>query len=125
MNLSEWHQVLATEPATPNQVGRIRAEFGRLGITGRAERLAITAALLDLDDLGSTRDLTMGEAGRLCGLLPLVGDRAELDAAIRAGQIEPPEPVAFVQAIMAALVQLCTHRQDAARMAERRRAGVL
>ena len=72
MTLEEWHEVLATEPATPRQVGAVMGEMHRLGLADpadRAERLAVCAELLGLDDLASTRDLTMGEAGELLRLL--------------------------------------------------------
>jgi hypothetical protein len=78
---------LETEPATPNQVGVIRREFGRLGLgaDGRAERLAISAALLGLGGLDSTRDLTMGEAGRLYRMLLDFRHRDELATAVDLG----------------------------------------
>lgn len=78
MNLAEWRLVLATAPATPHQVGAIQGEFGRLGVRDRAERLAISAALLGLDHLGSTRQLVMGDAGRLFSALRAITDRADL-----------------------------------------------
>jgi hypothetical protein len=78
MTRDEYLEVLATEPATGAQVGAIIGEFGRLGITDRAERLAITAALLGLEHVGSTTDLVMGDAGRLVAMLRRTHDRAEL-----------------------------------------------
>jgi len=83
MNLDEWHAVLATEPATSNQRGAIMREFGRLGFgeEDRAERLAACAALLGLDELDTTGDLTMGQAGQLVGTLMRFADRGELTAA--------------------------------------------
>jgi hypothetical protein len=83
MRLDEWHAVLATEPATPYQRGAIMGEFERLGYgrADRAERLAVCAALLDLDDLGSTAHLVMGQAGQLYRLLLGIAGRAELLAA--------------------------------------------
>lgn len=78
MNRDEWNQVLATEPATDNQRGAILREFDRLGVDDRPERLAICAALLGLDELGSTNDLVMGDAGYLVNLLRRTRDRAEL-----------------------------------------------
>jgi hypothetical protein len=74
----EYLEVLATEAATPTQVGAIIAEFRRLGVVDRGERLAISAALLGLGDLGSTSDLVMGDAGRLLSLMRHVRDRGEL-----------------------------------------------
>ncbi len=82
MTRDEWNAVLATEPATRNQVGAIHREFERLGFgeKDRAARLAISAAMLEFDSLGSIRDLTMGEAGRLVHMLLGTGDRGELPA---------------------------------------------
>jgi len=83
MNKDEWHAVLATEPATSNQRGAIMREFGRLGFGegDRTERLAACAALLGLDELDTTGDLTMGQAGQLVGTLMRFADRGELTAA--------------------------------------------
>lgn len=78
MNRDEYLVVLATEPATATQVGAIIGEFGRLGVDDRAERLAITAALLGLENVSSTTDLVMGDAGRLVAMLRRTHDRAEL-----------------------------------------------
>jgi hypothetical protein len=82
MTRDELNEMLATEPATRNQVGAIRREFERLGFRekDRAERLAVSAAMLELGSLGSTRDLTMGQAGCLVCLLLVTGDRSELPA---------------------------------------------
>jgi|SRR5450755_827184 hypothetical protein len=90
MTRDELNEMLATEPATRNQVGAIRREFERLGFreTDRAERLAVSAAMLELGSLGSTRDLTMGQAGCLVCLLLVTGDRSELPAPGRAAVIE-------------------------------------
>lgn len=47
MNLDEFVRMLATEPATPNQIGAVRVEFRRLGLdSNRPARLAAAAALL-------------------------------------------------------------------------------
>lgn len=70
--LAEYRARLDSEPLTDNQHGRILAEFERLGFHpryDRAERLRLTAILAGADPLGSTRDLTMGQAGRAVGLL--------------------------------------------------------
>jgi len=85
MKLDQWHEVLATEPATANQVGAIHQEFMRLGFaeTERAERLAASAALLQLPELRSTSDLTRGSAGYLLRMLQGFRDRGELAAAHR------------------------------------------
>jgi hypothetical protein len=61
----------ATAPATPNQIGAVQVEFRRLGLDGdRPARLAATAALLGLDSLSSSSDLSMGQAGYLIHTLP-------------------------------------------------------
>jgi hypothetical protein len=78
MTRDEYLEMLATEPATPTQVGAILGEFRRLGVDNRAERLAVSAELLGLDGLGSTTDLVMGQAGQLVAMLRRVRDRAEL-----------------------------------------------
>ena len=82
MTRDELNEKLATEPATRNQVGAIHREFERLGFRekDRAERLAVSAAMLELGSLRSTRDLTMGEAGCLVCLLLVTADRRELPA---------------------------------------------
>lgn len=74
--------MLATEPATTAQVAAVVAEFGRLGVRDRAGRLAISADLLGLDHLESTRHLVMGDAGRLIAILRNVEDRSGLPAVI-------------------------------------------
>jgi hypothetical protein len=94
VTLDEWHAVLATELATPNQRGAIMHEFGRLGFGegDRAERLAICAALAGLENLDSTADLTMGQAGQVYRALLDIGDRAELlDTAERGGEDQAAE----------------------------------
>jgi hypothetical protein len=53
-------------------------ECDRLGLDDRAERLAVCAALLGVDELGSTGDLVMGQAGQLVNTLRIIRDRAEL-----------------------------------------------
>jgi hypothetical protein len=99
MNLAEWHQVLATELATPNQVGAVQGHFERLGFRrylsprrpgDRAERLAISAELLGLDELESSRQLTQGQAGRLLRLLQDCPDRASLLAAAETSPVTVP-----------------------------------
>src|ERR1017187_8637887 len=82
MTRDELNEMLATEPATRNQVGAIHREFERLGFRekDRAERLAVSAAMIELGSLGSTRDLTMGQAGCLVCLLLVTGERSELTA---------------------------------------------
>ena len=86
MTRDEYNVILATEPATANQVGAAMGEFERLGfgLADRRERLAVAVALLRLDELRSTWDLTMGQAGRLVGLLRQIPDRAALDTELAA-----------------------------------------
>jgi hypothetical protein len=90
MTKDEWNAVLETESATPKQVGVVRREFERLGFkeVDRAERLAISAALVGLDSLTSTKDLTMGQAGKLYSTLIGVANRDELQAAARIGDAD-------------------------------------
>jgi hypothetical protein len=73
---------METEPLTDLQFGAIQREFTRLGYARaeRDERLAVSAGLLGLDGLGSTRDLVKGQAGVLLRILLGTGSRAELDA---------------------------------------------
>jgi hypothetical protein len=97
MTRDEYLEMLATEPATATQVGAIVGEFRRLGVIDRAERLAISAELLGLEELGSTTDLVMGDAGRLYRTLLDVRDRAELPdvtaAAVGNERITWPEAI--------------------------------
>lgn len=78
MTRDEWCAYAESTPATPAQVGAIVGEFERLGVVDRAERLAISAELLGLENLGSTKHLVMGDAGRLYRMLLDVRDRGEL-----------------------------------------------
>lgn len=82
MTWPEWCAYAESTLATDAQVGTVAGHMGRLGYTSRAERLAMTARLLGLGELGSTKDLTLGQAGRLCGLLPGIRDRDELEVAV-------------------------------------------
>ena len=105
MTRDEYLAVLASEPATPNQVGAIRAECDRLGLGGdRDRRLAVCAAVLGLDRLGSTRDLRMGLAGRLVGVLRQAESLDELEAA-PARVPDPPRCGGFRDAASAAAPQ--------------------
>jgi hypothetical protein len=106
VNRDELNVMLATEPATPSQVGVVVRQFERLGFTGsdRAERLTISAALLGLDGLGSTKDLTMGQAGQLYRTLAGIRGRGELRAAARlAGEDQAGGPT-LADVIMRAAV---------------------
>lgn len=88
MTRDEYLAVLATEPATANQRGRIMAECDRLGLTDRAERLAVLAELLDIDELDTTAELVMGQAGHLVNLLQRTSDRAELPGIAAADDVD-------------------------------------
>lgn len=84
MNRAEHLARLGTEPATDTQVGAIHGEFRRLGLEhDRAARLEAVAALLGLDRLTSLTDLTMGQAGRLVGLLRTIETAGQLAARSR------------------------------------------
>lgn len=96
--LTDYRTRLSMEPLTRNQLGAIHREFYRLGFhvsADRAERLRITAALARFPGaLASTKDLTMGEAGRVVGLMSGCGTARDLYALA-----EPePEPRAAVPA---------------------------
>jgi predicted MarR family transcription regulator len=70
---------LDTEAATRRQVGAVAGAFQRLGVRDRAQRLRLSAELLDLDDdLGSTYDLTKGQAGKLLAIVRGAPDLASL-----------------------------------------------
>lgn len=89
MSLADWHACIESAPLTDNQLGRIMAEWARLGLAAdddRAERLSITAALAGVDNLGSTLELTQGQAGRVVRALSETRHRDDLPA------IEPAEP---------------------------------
>lgn len=95
MNQDEYRAHLAEAPATPNQVGAIHRQAARLGLTDRAARLAVCAELLGLGSLGSTRDLSQGDAGRLVGILSRARGRADLPGAARdAGEDQGDEGAA-------------------------------
>jgi hypothetical protein len=74
-------QVLAPGPATAGQRGAVMGHFRRLGLAHPAWRdcrLAVTAALLDLDRVGSVNDLTGGQAGQLIRTLSYFRDARDL-----------------------------------------------
>lgn len=76
-----------TDPLTATQLGAVHGEFERLGFgrEDRADRLAISAALAGYPgELESTKDLTMGEAGKLIGILRECEDITDL--------MDPDEP---------------------------------
>jgi len=100
--LTEYRTRLGTEPLTLNQLGRIHAEFYRLGFhvsADRAERLRLTAALARVPTIGSTKDLTMGEAGRTVGAL--TGCRTAADLYSLAEPEPEPEPRGLLAALWA------------------------
>lgn len=81
--LAEYRARLDREPLTGNQLGAIHREFYRLGFhvtADRAERLRLTAELARVPSIESTKDLTMGQAGRVVGLLTGCGTARELYA---------------------------------------------
>jgi hypothetical protein len=95
VNREEYLARLATEPATANQRGAIMSEFERLGFhhrRDRAERLAVCAALLGTGELGSTAELTQGQAGQLVNLLQRITDRAELPRGAAAPAASDSQP---------------------------------
>lgn len=96
---------LDTDPLTLRQLGRIHAEFVRLGFherSERAERLRLTAIIARSGPIGSTKDLTMGQAGRAIGALTGCRTDAELYAL---AEPEPePEPRNILSAIWAWLI---------------------
>jgi len=100
VKLDDWRQLQATEPATPNQLGAVMHEFGRLGYRDnrwdRPARLAAASALLHLERLGSTRELTMGQAGQLLHALQGFRSRAQLETRLRRPD---PVPLATRQAL--------------------------
>jgi hypothetical protein len=89
MTREEWNEVLAIAPLTPAQRGAVHGEFTRLSIVGRTERLGISAALLGLRTLGSTSDLTQGQAGKLIARLRDIRNRNELAAVLLADDEDP------------------------------------
>jgi hypothetical protein len=114
VNRADWHAHIESVPLTPAQRGRIMAECARLGLAGRAERLAVLARLLGLDGLGSTADLTQGQAGRLVSLFQRIRDRSglpEITAAAGGGQgdgeHQDGEPVTLAGALIRAAVMIC------------------
>lgn len=72
------------EPATALQRGALAGEFARLGYrrsqAGRKLRLAYSAALLGVDGLSSSSELTSGDAGRLIRMLHGCRTHADLQA---------------------------------------------
>ena len=132
MTRDEYLHMLGTEPATSTQVGAIIGEFERLGVADRAERLAICAELLGLEELGSTSGLVMGQAGYLVNLLQRTRDRAELAAvtaaAVGDGQDDEHgdgqdgnEPITWPEAIVRIIAMLYTALQPESDTAERNR----
>jgi hypothetical protein len=91
----EWNHVLDTAPATPSQRGAVMRECDRLGLTDRGARLAVCADLLDVDEVRSTGDLTMGQAGQLLRYLSACPDRSELPAP-RRPRLSPVAALALV-----------------------------
>lgn len=83
--------------ATRAQVVAIVAQLRYLGYarrSDRAERLAVCAALLDLDELASTNDLTAGQAGKLVRVLRQYRGRGELAEVAGPVAVSSREPAA-------------------------------
>lgn len=80
MTRDEWIAYIQSKPLTGYQRGAIMRQCDRLGLADRTERLAVLAALVGLDALGSTADLTQGQGGYLVSLLQRTRDRNELPA---------------------------------------------
>ncbi len=96
---------LETTAATRTQVGAIHGEFRRIGVRRRDERLMISATLLDLDDLGSTLELTMGEAGKLIRILRDTRDRVDLDQRVKAVMRERSSIGGYLRRIIADILK--------------------
>lgn len=87
---------LDMEPLTSNQLGAIHREFYRLGFhvsIDRDERLRLTASLAKVPALTSTKNLVMGEAGRVIRALTECGTVDDLYALTR------PEPRGSLSAL--------------------------
>ena len=91
MRRAEWDAVADASPATVRQVGRVHREFARLGWpeADRAGRLAACAVLLGLDGLATSRDLSMGQAGRLIRVLSELPDLRALSGELAARRAGP------------------------------------
>ena len=102
--LAAWRERLATEPLTRTQLGAIHGEWRRLGLRDRTERLRLSAALALVDTIGSTTELTMGEAGRMVGQLRQCATLADARALASSGRVEPiPARTGFLAALWRAL----------------------
>lgn len=64
-------QLVPADPGkpTPAQLAAIHVRLRTVGVTARAERLRLTAALAGRERIGSTSELTAGECGRVVRLL--------------------------------------------------------
>jgi hypothetical protein len=102
--LAEYRERLATEPLTPLQLGAIHGEWRRLGLHYRPERLRLSAALAQVGAIGTTKDLTMGEAGRVVGQLRQCATLADARALASSGHAEPvPARTGLLAALWRAL----------------------
>ena len=88
---------LDTDPLTLNQLGRIHREFERLGFgpADRPERLRLTAVLARSGPIASTKELSMGEAGRTVNALLRCQTADDLYA------MTTPKPRGFIASILA------------------------
>jgi hypothetical protein len=101
------------EPATLPQRGTLVGEFARLGVPrtqcGRTRRLADSAALLGLAELGSTSELSIGEAGWLIRTLRGCQRPADLRALIPA-PVRPPASTVSTAAVRPASMTTAARR---------------
>jgi hypothetical protein len=120
MTRDEYLAMLESDPVTPGQRGAIMRECDRLGLTDRAERLSVLAELLDLDALGSTGELTMGQAGKLVNARQNTRDRGDLPDVTTAagpgddGQDEdgPGDGISAAEAITRIMVMIAMAVRD-------------
>ena len=96
--LAQYRERLATMPLTRNQLGAIHGEWNRLGLFDRPERLRLSAAIAQAEPIGSTKDLTMGEAGRLVCQLRQCGTLARARALASSATVAPA-PVGWLAAL--------------------------
>jgi hypothetical protein len=99
--LSAYRDRLDTEPLTLTQLGAIHGEFRRLGYRAadRTDRLRVTERLARSGPIETTRDLTMGEAGRTIRALRECYTLADIARATY-------RPVTFTERVLAFLFGL-------------------
>jgi len=87
--LAQYRERLTAEPLTLTQLGAVHGEWRRLGLRDRDERLRLSAAIAQAEPIGSTKELTLGEAGRLVGQLRECGSLADARAMASSGPVAP------------------------------------